>query len=553
MTELTSEISTGIKARGVRTRTWLAVVLSGIFAVAGGLLIAHATRIAPYAYSDSTLFVETARSILEGGRVGTYGPSGSFTPLAISPPLYPFLLSLFGVFGVDLIEAARWLDVLLFAGFLLGIGLLSYRITRQLWVPLLLCSVSLLMPGLLLVYTGVMTEAVYHTLAVISLLLTVLYLQNQKRWVILLAALAAGLAFFSRYVGLAVPAAGFLALLVFDRTAVKRRLVTWFLYLFIAGLPSGGWVLGNMLSSDSLAGRSYGITNFAGDLQQLRGAFVDALWSWIPFIDRLDSPPTYRIRLILIAVALLIFIAGWLAGYRRMKNNPVRSEFLGPWVFAFYTVMYILVFSAAYLFNSPKPHLSERLLFPVYPGIIFTLIWFLYAVMRSIRKPLIPLALNAALVIVLIVSYLQPSLDYLKKMSTEGEGYTNLANQNSETVAVVRSLPDGLLVISNEFSLIHLLVDRPAYGMQELFKMQPLESFPRFGDDLTEEAQQKFRQEGAALVVFDSLRWQLNEFYGDRAEARMQAMVEGLYLYRDTADGAVYFYEKPAWVDEAQP
>lgn len=532
---------------------WAVIGISGLFAAVGGALVWHITHIAPYAFSDSTLFVETARSILQGGGVGTYGPSGSFTPLSISPPLYPLLLALFGLLRVDLLTAARWLDVLLFAGYQFALGLLSYRLSRQLWLAVMLCAVSLFMPGLLSVYSGVMTEPVYHSLALVSLLLLAVYIQAGNGRVLIASAVTAGLAMFSRYVGAAVPLTGFVLILVFTGRPWKQAARNAFLFLGISLLPAAGWVLGNSLSGGPAAGRAYGFGRLGDDLKQLRAAFTDTIWSWIPFIDRIDRLPVYRTRLIILAAVVILLLVFCAVGYRRIRNGEKRRGFLGAWVFAIYTGLYILVFSAAYLINSPKPELSERLLFPVYLGAVMTLLWALYAAFQTRWGQTRAVFFTGVVTIVLLVSYIEPGLAYVRRMSTYGMGYTSRDSLYSETIAVVRQLPAGLPVISNEFSMIHLLVDRPAYGMEELFRMQVEDPFTRFGDDPSEEAQRKFREEGGALVLFNSLHQQLIAFYGEQAADRMEALVAGLYLYRDTSDGAVYFYRQPAWAEDALP
>jgi hypothetical protein len=120
-------------------------------------------------------------------------------------------------------------------------------------------------------------------------------------------------------------------------------------------------------------------------------------------------------------------------------------------------------------------------------------------------------------------------------------GFTSVTWQNSGTVRSAATLAQDIPLISNESTAIMFHLDRPAYDVPELLRGEPLETLTRFGEgDFGEE--RIFREQGAALVLFDSIFWQLRPMYGDQTEARLQQLTEGLDLYADLADGAIYFY-----------
>jgi hypothetical protein len=52
-----------------------------------------------------------------------------------------------------------------------------------------------------------------------------------------------------------------------------------------------------------------------------------------------------------------------------------------------------------------------------------------------------------------------------------------------------------------------------------------------------------FRDQNAALVLFDTAYWEFYAIYGEKAHQRMKAFTEGLNLYADYRDGAIYFYK----------
>jgi hypothetical protein len=67
----------------------------------------------------------------------------------------------------------------------------------------------------------------------------------------------------------------------------------------------------------------------------------------------------------------------------------------------------------------------------------------------------------------------------------------------------------------------------------------------RFGDDPTDSVQKAFRENGDALVLFNSSFWQFNKIYGDQTNQRLDNLTQGLYLYAQLRDGAIYMYSPP--------
>ncbi len=89
------------------------------------------------------------------------------------------------------------------------------------------------------------------------------------------------------------------------------------------------------------------------------------------------------------------------------------------------------------------------------------------------------------------------------------------------------------------------LADRPAYTLQEVFAQEPLETFNAYGQG-DDPSQRAFRQQGAALVLFNASLTEDFSKYGDRAAERLAALTDGLALYYQGEDGAIYFYDQSA-------
>ncbi len=130
----------------------------------------------------------------------------------------------------------------------------------------------------------------------------------------------------------------------------------------------------------------------------------------------------------------------------------------------------------------------------------------------------------------------------LESLHAQGAGYTSRAWVSSGTLRAVRDLPAGVPLISNESAAVLLHTGRPAYDMPELVEMNRRPVAEAFGDAVDDPVESKFREHGAALVLFGSILDQLEAIYGTDAELRLAGLTRGLLLRAKTLDGAIYLY-----------
>jgi hypothetical protein len=91
---------------------------------------------------------------------------------------------------------------------------------------------------------------------------------------------------------------------------------------------------------------------------------------------------------------------------------------------------------------------------------------------------------------------------------------------------------------------ILLHADQWPYGIEELSRQEPLSVFTRYGDGGGED-QKLFREDGAALVLFDSAFNQFSSLYPQQEQERLEALIDGLSAFSEGNDGAIYFYPQP--------
>ena len=110
-----------------------------ILGVLGGYAVFYGTQWGPWAYSDSTAYIDAARNLIGGVGFGHLTPSGRFEYVGGHPPLYQLTLAMAGAIGFDIIDAARWINIMLFGLLILIVGLSIYRISRSAWISSMIC------------------------------------------------------------------------------------------------------------------------------------------------------------------------------------------------------------------------------------------------------------------------------------------------------------------------------------------------------------------------------------------------------------------------------
>jgi hypothetical protein len=106
-------------------------------AVLGMALLVVATRLGPGVGGDATIYINSAQNLLKGAGLGLVGPRGEFRLLPYFPPFFSLVLSFLGLFRVDLVAAARWLNILCFGGSVWLAGFMLWKATRSLLFSLL--------------------------------------------------------------------------------------------------------------------------------------------------------------------------------------------------------------------------------------------------------------------------------------------------------------------------------------------------------------------------------------------------------------------------------
>ena len=226
-------------------------LLAALAALAGGLVLLRTNNYGAAIGGDSLLYLSVAENLLDGNGFVEYNTKRLYLD---GTPLFPLALAGVGLFGAEILEAARYLNA---AALGLTVFVTALWLRRRV-APHLLVLWSTCVCALSAVLStsaaSVMTEPLFLLFTTLSLFTLDGFLDTRRRSFLLAAAASAALAWLTRYIGVTLVASALLLLLLQGRTAFPTRTRYAALYAIVAGAPMGLWMLRNVLHADALAG-----------------------------------------------------------------------------------------------------------------------------------------------------------------------------------------------------------------------------------------------------------------------------------------------------------
>ena len=529
---------------------WIVVALLALIGLAGVGMILRATASGPGIGGDATIYLTSARNLLAGKGLGLLNPDGTFRPLPYTPPLFPLLLSALGLFGLDLVQAARWLNALLFGGTIWVAGAAVYRFTRQAAIALLAAALLMLSPVLVRVYSWAMAEPVFLFTGFLGLFLSVGYARRPGRALLAGAALGCGLSFLARYIGAGFVGAAALVLLLLDRRGWLARIRAALAFLGISLAPIAVWMAWDLWKTQTVASRS--IQSPLGLGARLLSAFPplkeDILFWLIPDTLEARLPHLLNNLIFLAGVVVLAALLAGVAWLSLSRRRLAAGELTGSASLVISLILLAAVFIAGtllvYVTTFPPITLDNRMIVPLHVAALL-----LAAVLAGMLVRLETgrrwLVAGVWLVILgFTASYLYRTPRIANQYGSAGLGYMMKEYQESDTIRAVKALPAGTQIITNEITEVLYFTGRPSYALLSGKTVDPGSPPAAYGSDPSDAGQAAFR-DGAALVIFNTLPGSFQEIFGDQGPARLAALTNGLYRAYSGSDGAIYYYLAP--------
>jgi hypothetical protein len=468
--------------------------LVGLAALAGMLALTHATQHGIGIAPDSVSYLEAARNLAAGRGVTTTEADGAeLRPLTRFPPLYPVALAAITRLGPDALDAARWLNLVLFGANVVLSSLLMARCAPgSRWLPALAAVLMASSPEIVMLHGMALSEPLFLLFAFSGLLLLSLHLETPKGRTLLAASLLVALAFLTRYLGGALVATGILAILLAPNARPQRRIKEAAAFAAISALPIVLWVLHNRLGGASATGRRFAFHPIDADAISVA---IGTLEHWL-LVQHVGAAPAW-----LFAAGLLLCTVHWLAsGAARAAGAAL------PRTLALFVLAYLFLLLASICFFDAATPLNGRILSPVLVAMLVLALAGARARIRPGQSSIFKI-LAASLALIFSFGYARESSQWARERAAAGPtGFASLAWQSSETVRRVAELPASSRIYSNARDAILLLTGRPTRWLPAPVDAETRLPRPSYAAEL-EAIRTDLRAGGVSLVWFDRVSW----------------------------------------------
>ena len=404
---------------------------------------------------DSAAYISTARRLLEGAGFLKWDD----VPYIDSPPLLPLALALPGLFGLDAVEAARYVNAAAFGATAAAAGAWLRTRLRSDGILLWAVCACALSPPLARAAAGADSEPLFVLFVVLSLFALDRHLDDGRARLLAAAAACAALACLTRYVGVVLVASALPLLLARRGAGPPVRLAGAAAFAAAALAPLGLWLARNFAVSGSLAGETYP-TGFSAPGALAAAADEFTRWtvgdSAFARIDAaLDGPSGAAAKLAILAVpAALAALA--LARNRRGLAVPIT---------------FIFAYAAFLAVSLPLTdiQLYFRFLVPFYAPALVAAAVALDTLLRGAgERPRSPPGRRGAALAACLVLWLAQQADttriHIEDRIRDGYGYASRYWSESAIVRYANAHPFDGCVWSTEARALYLLAGVPAAG-----------------------------------------------------------------------------------------
>ena len=320
---------------------------------------------------DSVKYITSARNLADGNGLLQLANNGELVPLTLWAPLYPVLLSAGALIGVDPWEFGRYLNAILFAGNILLLQMILFRLTEgNSWATIIGGIVLILSPIVLEVHTWIWTEPLAILLGFGSLLATQIYVDRGSVVDLVLVGLLLALGLLNRYAAIAFPLTVFTSFFFTrDRMGKLRRWQELLIVASISFVPLGILMLRNALIEVGAVGRNmiYYPASVSVTLQDA----IEAISVWaVP--GRIRAPERYTVASV-ISLVWFCLISWGIVKARRAEHQTAPRWLNFQQVLYIFLVASILPPLVVNIFFSPGVLVDERVLSLAYiAGVILS-------------------------------------------------------------------------------------------------------------------------------------------------------------------------------------
>ena len=472
-----------------RDKSLLLTIAIGAIACFGVGMILYATSIAIGTDVDAATYLMAARDLLIGKGVTLQNPqTGQFVPMTAFPPLLPITLAVLGYWGAELMNAARWLNAVLFGVNIFLVAHIVKRCTGSLLASVCAALIALTTVDVLTTHATLLSEPLFLAAGLGGLVLTMEYMKEPSLLKLCLFSIAFGAAGAARYAGVCWLPVG-LAAICLARAERRQRALHLAVYVAIFGTPLTLWVARNFVSVHALTNRVFafhppGAIRFMYSLVSLS--------SWL-------LPAVVPLSVRLLALIVLILWLFW--PVVRYDSATASSSEMAIFrrIAAVFLVSYLSIFVISQTFFDAQIWMAGRHLLPIYiVGSILAVCYGYEVFSRGGRWPQIAIV-SVCLGIIIIGG--ARTAKWAWKSHQNGIGLTSRHWRDSELIGRIRSLDRSVPVVSNSTALIYLLTERVTCSLPTPMNAETNRPTPHYSEEIAQVAD-KVERDGAVVVLF---------------------------------------------------
>ncbi|MCL4385347.1 MAG: glycosyltransferase family 39 protein [Cyanobacteria bacterium] len=451
--------------------------------IGGFLLILILTsKMGPGLSPDSVAYIAAARNLLNGRGVAVLYNSNGTVPLNLWqpmnvneikhvmewPPGYPITLSLTGIFGLNILTGARWLNAILFGLNIFITSFIIKKITNSIILPIFSGLLFVFSKDMIFNHYMIWSESLFILLAFLGLFFLINYLSENKISFLLLSAFILGLAFLTKYVGATLIIAGVIGILFLNNEKISKKIIRSLIFIVISCLPIGAWFIRFMFLGSGSSVRRINFNPVKVDEIKM---MIDAITKWL-----LPGRFSLNLRIVLTGIFIVLVFSGFVIINKKIKNKKIelgqkQINIASLLFFVFICVYVLFLFITKIFFDANTDIWDIHLLSPVFVASLLIVVFFLKSILNvvnsnKITKKIITVSVYFAFVI--FIGFYAAYFFYGNNIYTAGAlyvgvGYSRNDWKTSQTIEKLKEFPESTLIYTNEPDAVYILADRGSY------------------------------------------------------------------------------------------
>ena len=408
--------------------------------------------------NDSVAYIAGARSILQGKGYSDIWLDSSLEAITHYPPFLSLCLAGLGLLGIDPLRGTRILNIALFGTNTALLGLIGWRMTRSQAAGLWLAALFMLNASLLRVHLFALSEAPYITLSLAAFLCFDLYSERQRQTrMLILAGVASGLAFLTRYSALALLPTFILALFLLHNTWRARLISTGF--FLVGALPwMAAWFARNLLAAGNATNRTFQYHPITADNIQPgffnTSQFLMPVETWRQSLAKIGL---WEWIIALLGLTILLWLASRIWQLLKSPTSVPDSGILS-FTTGLYGFGYVCAVLVSMSFFDASTKFQPRILAPVYVCLLVLLVAFGAWLWR--KGQLVPRICVILLAVATLAFSTYSSAQAVADFKTAGQGYASWKWHDSLIMASLKALPPGVAIYTNTPPAVYLVTGR---------------------------------------------------------------------------------------------